>query len=105
MTAVVTQPPWGKAQPPPAGLDVDTETVTVLDGEANGQPVSQFSFPEADYLGYPTLGPGGELAFYVAAISEHADGYPVKGPGAIYLVWPPYDGEPQLVKSEIRWPH
>jgi Tol biopolymer transport system component len=78
----------------------DSAEKAIYVATAGGEVVGQFSFPEADFLGYPTFGPGGELAFYVAAIGEHADGYPIPQPGAIYLVRPPYDGEPQLVKSD-----
>jgi hypothetical protein len=81
-----------------AYADPAAKTIYVL--AADRETAGQFSFPEADFIGYPTFGPGGELAFYVAAIGEHADGYPIPQPGAIYLVLPPYAGQPQLVRSD-----
>jgi hypothetical protein len=81
-----------------AYTDSANKTIHVL--AAGGERINQFSFPEADYLGYPSFGPGGELALYVATIGEHPDGYPIPQPGTIYLVPPPYDGQPQLVKSD-----
>jgi hypothetical protein len=78
----------------------DTAGKTIYVQTADGATAGQFSFPEADFIGYPTFGPGGELAFYVATVSEHANGTPIAQPGAIYLVLPPYDGQPQLVKSD-----
>jgi Tol biopolymer transport system component len=67
---------------------------------ADGQEINHFTFPEADFLGYPAFGLGGELAFYTAAIAEHPDGYPVPQPGTIYIVQPPYNGQPEPVKSD-----
>jgi hypothetical protein len=81
-----------------AYTDSAAKTIHVL--AAGGEQINQFSFPEADYLGYPSFGPGGELAFYVATIGEHPDGYPIPQPGTIYLVQPPYEGQPQPVKSD-----
>lgn len=81
-----------------AYTDSAGKTIHVLAAGSEGS--NQFSFPEADYLGYPSFGPGGELAFYVATIGEHADGYPIPQSGTIYLVPPPYEGQPQPVKSD-----
>lgn len=81
-----------------AYTDPAGKTIIVLTGE--GQEIARFDFPEADFLGYPAFGPGGELAFYSATIAEHADGYPIPQPGNLYVVQPPYDGQPQLVKSD-----
>lgn len=67
---------------------------------AAGQEINHFAFPEADFLGYPTFGPGAELAFYTAHIAEHPDGYPIPQPGTLYVVLPPYDGQPEPVKSD-----
>ena len=77
----------------------DSAGKTIFLLAADGAIINQFSFPEVDFLGYPTFGPGGELAFYVATIAEHADGYPVPQPGTIYAVHSPDNGEPLPVKS------
>lgn len=80
-----------------AHTDMAKKTIYIL--AADGVTINEFSFPDADFLGYPSFGPSGELAFYVAAIGEHVDGFPVPQPGTVYRVQPPYDGEPQPVKS------
>lgn len=82
-----------------AYTDSANKTIYLLLGD-DGETVNQFSFPLADFLGYPTFGPGGELAFYVATLAEHADGYPVPRPGTVYVLQPPDEGEPQPVKSD-----
>ncbi len=62
---------------------VEQEAVVVLNGE--GEPINTLAV-EADYLGFPTFGPGGELVFYAADLSDEAL-LPVEG--ILYRVAPP----------------
>ncbi|MDX1613093.1 MAG: hypothetical protein R3300_02215 [Candidatus Promineifilaceae bacterium] len=78
-----------------AYTDPTTQAIIVLGPD--GRTLSQFIFPEADFLGYPSFSPSGELAFYTAVIGEHADGYPIPVPGTLHLV---ADGQAQPLKSD-----
>ncbi|MFW5942283.1 MAG: hypothetical protein ACOCXI_10810 [Chloroflexota bacterium] len=62
---------------------VDEGNVVIQNGE--GQVLNTLT-PEAEYVGYPTFGPGGELVFYSADLSDEA---PVPQQASLHRVAPP----------------
>jgi hypothetical protein len=66
--------------------------IQLMDDE--GLVFASFVPPVTEYLGYPTFNAEGSLAFVAARINGEV-GWPA--PGYIYVVEPPYSGEPRLL--------
>jgi hypothetical protein len=70
---------------------------------SDGQIISTLTWPATDYIGSPVFGPGGNLAFVSATLTQAGEqALPRPNPGAISLAAPPYTGEIQTVLSDNR---
>lgn len=63
-----------------AYTDYQEGVVVIRNGQ--GKVLSRHT-PDADYVGYPTFGPGGDLVFYSAALAE-TDSMPLAEVGTIH---------------------
>jgi hypothetical protein len=67
---------------------VDAQAGTVVVQNGAGQVLNTLQ-PGAEYVGYPTWSPGGELVFYTADLAEMSDGPPTPAMATLQRVAPP----------------